>query len=127
VQPPAAPPPPPPKDARKHERLELYASVELHAERETLILPARNISIGGVYLPADGHDLTSFADGSALEVQVFDALDERSRPVRLQATVVRHDGAGMALMWSTSDGEAEAAAALARLLDSMQPKREAKR
>ena len=125
MQPPAAPPPPPPKDTRKHARLELFASVELHAERETLILPARNISLGGVYLTADGHDLAAFPDGSELEVQVFDALNEQSRPVRLRATVVRHDQAGMALMWSKSDGEDTAA--LARLLDSMRPKAAAKR
>lgn len=118
---PASPPPPPSRaDTRRHPRLELYASVELHAERETLILPARDISLGGVYLEADGHDLNSFRDGSPLYVQVFDALDEKSQPVRLRATVVRHDDKGMALSWSTIDPRATTT--LARLLTSLQPK-----
>lgn len=99
----------------------MYASVELVAARETLILPARNISLGGIYLAADGHDLRALREGSEVEVHLFDALNERTRPVRLAATVVRHDGAGMALMWADTD--ADAAASLAKLLTSLQLKK----
>jgi len=56
--PPSTPPPPPrPKNTRRHPRFDMFASVELHAAEETLVLPARNISLGGVYLSSDGHDL----------------------------------------------------------------------
>lgn len=98
----------------------MYASVELIAAQETLILPARNISLGGIYLAADGHDLATLREGAEVEVHLFDALNERTRAVRLAATVVRHDGEGMALMWSATD--ADAAANLAKLLTSLQLK-----
>jgi hypothetical protein len=119
--PPSTPPPPPqPKYTRKHQRFELYASVELHAADETLVLPARNISLGGVYLSADGHDLAILEIGMELEVLVFDALDERRRPVRLYGEVVRLDEHGVALMWADSDPEV--ARNVARLLHRLQPK-----
>jgi len=97
----------------------MFASVELHAASETLVLPARNISLGGIYLAADGHDLGLLTVGLALEVLVFDALDETRRPVRLVGEVVRLDGDGVALMWSGSDPDA--ALDLSRLLDRLQP------
>ncbi|HEY1587694.1 MAG TPA: PilZ domain-containing protein [Polyangia bacterium] len=121
MEPPSSPPPPPqPKNARRHPRFEMYASVELHAAEETLVLPARNMSLGGVYLSADGHDLTILEMGMELEVLVFDALDEKRRPVRLFGEVVRLDGEGVALMWTDSDPEV--ARNVARLLHRLQPK-----
>jgi hypothetical protein len=98
----------------------MFASVELHAAAETLVLPARNISLGGVYLSADGHDLAILEVGMELEVLVFDALDERRRPVRLYGEVVRLDEHGVALMWADSDPEI--ARTVARLLHRLQPK-----
>ncbi|MCU1282300.1 MAG: hypothetical protein JWM53_5846, partial [bacterium] len=98
----------------------MYASVELHAEDETILLPARNISLGGVYLASDGHDLRMFEIGMEVEVVVFDALDESRKPVTLVGEIVRHDGDGLALMWADSDPEI--ALSLANLLDRLQPK-----
>jgi hypothetical protein len=98
----------------------MFASVELEQNGETVILPARNISLGGVYLEADGHDLGEFAVGDALDVLVFDAVNEGQRPVRLPAQVVRQDDRGMALMWASTD--ADAALQLATLLSTMQHK-----
>jgi hypothetical protein len=98
----------------------MYASVELHAEAETVLLPARNISLGGVYLTSDGHDLGSFTVGMEVEVLVLDALDDTSEPVRLVGEIVRHDGDGLALMWAES--APDAALALAELLNRLQPR-----
>jgi hypothetical protein len=95
----------------------MYASVELDAEGEMTILPAGNISLGGCYLAADGHDLGMFEIGSQLEVAVFDALNEEKKPVRLEAEIMRIDDEGMALMWSATDPDA--AIRLAKLLDSL--------
>ncbi len=94
--------------------------MELHADEETLLLPARNISLGGVYLAADGHDLDALELGMELEVLVFDALDDKRKPVRLTGEIVRHDGDGLALMWADSDPAI--AIELAKLLDRLQPK-----
>jgi PilZ domain len=98
----------------------MFASVELHAGAETLVLPARNISLGGLYLSSDGHDLAILEIGMELEVLVFDALDEKRRPVRLVGEVVRIDEHGVALMWADSDPEV--ARNVARLLHRLQPK-----
>lgn len=98
----------------------MLASVEVKASSETMLLPALNISLGGVYLAADGHDLTGLALGARLDVLVFDALDEHKRPVRLDAQVVRFDAQGMALKWLAVD--ANGASELSRLMDSLQPK-----
>jgi hypothetical protein len=98
----------------------MYASVELEQHGETVILPASNISLGGVFLAADGHDLTELVVGVELEVQVFDALDERKAPVRLRAEVVRHDTGGVALQWTSTDSEC--ALKLAKLLNTMKAK-----
>jgi hypothetical protein len=95
----------------------MYASVEVHAHDETVILPAGNISLGGCYLAADGHDLAAFEMGTQLDVAVFDALDADKEPVRLEAEVVRVDEEGVALMWSTTDPNA--AMELAQLLESL--------
>jgi hypothetical protein len=98
----------------------MYASVELHAAAETMVLPARNISLGGVFLTSDGHDLAAFTVGMELEVLVFDALNEQRKPVRLVGEVVRLEHDGMALMWADSDPEV--ALGLATLLERLQPK-----
>lgn len=96
----------------------MFASVELHAAEETLVLPARNISLGGLYLSADGHDLGALELGMEIEVLIFDALDERRRPMQLVGEVVRVDEHGVALMWADSDPEV--ARKVARLLHRLQ-------
>lgn len=117
--PPAAPPPPPkPKNTRRHPRFEIFASVELHAAKETVVLPLRNISLGGAYLSADGHDLAAFDVGMEIEVLVFDVLNEQRKPVTLVGEIVRHDGEGLALMWADSDPDI--ALRLVQLLDQIQ-------
>ena len=82
------------------------------------MLPARNISLGGVYLSADGHDLGMLELAMEIEVLVFDALDEQRRPVRLFGEVVRIDEHGVALMWADSDPDV--ARNIARLLHRLQ-------
>jgi hypothetical protein len=124
VEQPPTSPPPPPQNTRKYPRYEMYASVELHAEAETVILPAGNISLGGCYLAADGHDLSMFEAGTHIEVAVFDALNEKKKPVTLEAEIMRVDEEGVALMWSATDSDA--AIRLAKLLESLKlkPKKE---
>lgn len=93
------PPPPPKPNARKHQRYELLASVELHHGSETLVLPARNLSLGGIFLGSDGHDLATLPIGHQVELLVFNAADEEAPAVRALAEVVRHDEAGVGLKW----------------------------
>jgi hypothetical protein len=115
------PPPPPKPNERKFPRFELLASVELHQGDETLILPARNLSQGGIYLAADGNDLSHLAIGTGVEVLVFDAVDETNPAVRAGAKVVRHDQDGIALQWNENKHTANA---IGSLLRAVQPKTE---
>jgi hypothetical protein len=124
VEPVSARPPSPNK--RRHPRFELFASVELHKDGETVILPARNLSLGGVSLEADGNDLGRFAVGTVIDVLIFDAVDETTPPVRAPAKVLRHDriagkGVGsMALMWNATDPKVSEL--LAALLHKLKPR-----
>jgi hypothetical protein len=95
----APPPPPPKKDTRAHPRYELLATVELRDADETVVLPARNLSRGGIFLASDGNDLSRFTVGSTIELLVFDGSNEERPVVRGRAAVVRHDGAGIGLRW----------------------------
>ena len=111
----------PKKNTRRHPRFELFASVELHRGDETVILPARNLSLGGVSLDADGHDLSRFEVGVVIDVLIFDAVDETTPPVRSPARVLRHDETGLALMWNATDPKV--ADVLATFLRKLQPRR----
>jgi len=112
------PPPPPKPNERKFPRFELLASVELHQGDETLILPARNLSKGGIYLASDGNDLTHLEIGAEVEMLVFDGVDESNPAVRVGGQVVRHDEHGIALRWNESASTARAIATLLRAVSA---------
>lgn len=111
------PPPPPRPNARKHPRFELMAGVEVHTGDETLVLPARNLSLGGIFLTADGNDLSRLALGTTVELLVFNAADESHPAVRAHAEVVRHDDSGVGLRWR----EGTDAKQLSSLLEALRP------
>ncbi len=114
------PPAPPARgQARRHPRYELFASVEVHHGEATLVLPARNISLGGLYLAADGNDLSVLTMGDVVEVMLFDAIDEGKPTVRADAMVVRLDVDGVAITWASTDPVV--AHKLASLLERLNP------
>lgn len=115
----STPPKPPQKEARQHPRFELFATVELHRGEETLVLPARNISLGGLYLAADGNDVSHLYVGDIVEVTLFDAIDEGKPFVRGAAQLARRDEDGLALSWASSDPVV--ARKLASLLERLNP------
>jgi hypothetical protein len=100
-----------PINSRKHARVELLASVEIAAGGEMIILTVRNISLGGVYVFRDGHDLSGFAVGSRHELTIFTPGDTEKQLV-VRGQVVRHDENGMALKWREDDTSAMRLAAL---------------
>jgi hypothetical protein len=96
------------------------ASVELHDGAETAVLPAKNLSLGGIYVSADGNNLIdAFGIGHVVEVLVFDAGDETRPAVKGKAKVVRFDVEGMALKW---EPELNTQKQLAKLLESIKPR-----
>jgi hypothetical protein len=100
--------------------MELYAAVRIELADETLILYARNISLGGVALEAELRELEQLPVGTTHEVLLFDAANEEIKPLALVGVVVRHDLTGFAMMWTNTD--AETAFALASLLSRLKPR-----
>jgi hypothetical protein len=104
-------------EKRKDPRLELYASVRLERAGERLLLPVKNISLGGVLLATDGNDLSTFPVGTKHQIVVFHP-DDPGKNATVKAEVVRHDEAGMALSWPSE----LARATIALLLESLPPR-----
>lgn len=111
------PPGDPESGKRRHPRFELCASVELKRTREILVLSVRNISLGGAFLVADGHDLSQFPLRSAHEVVLFDP-ENVDHQIELGARVARHDADGMAITWIQEEG---VIFRLSDLIDKLQP------
>ena len=104
-------------EKRKDPRLELYASVRLERAGERLLLPVKNISLGGVLLATGGQDLTGFPVGSRHQIVVFHP-DDPGKHATVKADVVRLDEVGMALSWPSE----LARATIALLLEALPPR-----
>ena len=115
------PPPPHLAERRRHERFELFASVKLETVVETLVLSARDISLGGVRLEANEALRVHLPLGSRHEIMVFDACDAEVPPVHLEAQVMRHDSVGVALMFVLPSPVT--LRRLGKLLESLKPRR----
>jgi hypothetical protein len=87
------------RELRKHIRFQLAVPIRLGTTGAAVVLPAINISVGGIYVLADGNDLDDFSIGSQHEITVTAPGERSVAPVRATATVVRQDADGMALMW----------------------------
>jgi len=87
---------------RQHERVELYATVTLNAADDTFILSVGNLSLGGVFLLSDGHDLSKVTVGSEHEVTLTDG-ENPQKEVVVRARVLRKEAAGLALKWVGED------------------------
>lgn len=108
--------PPSGSDKRRHPRVELFATVEMRASEEMLILSVVNISLGGVFLTADGEDLAPIKIGSQCDLVVFDGNDD-DRRVTVAARVVRKDANGIGLTWIGEDALFE----IAELMEQTKP------
>ena len=91
--------------------MELLASVEIAAGGDLIILTVRNISLGGVFVLHDGHDLSAYAVGSRHELTIF-TPDDLEKELVVRGQVVRHEPDGMALRWREDDTSAMRLAAL---------------
>ncbi len=91
------------KEMRRHPRYELPASIRMALDGVPTILPAINISLGGVLVDAAEHDVSSIKVGSVIDVQVFNSSDMAPPVVRTPALVVRHEPHRVALSWTGKD------------------------
>jgi hypothetical protein len=83
-------------------RLDLYASVELAGGDEVLILTVRNLSLTGVLVAADGHDLAQFTVGNEYRLLIFDPDNERYQ-VEVLGRLVRTQPDAMAFSLDDED------------------------
>jgi len=83
-------PPPPPKKAerRAHPRVDLLAQVQVNRRSEVHILPAINVSRGGLFLKTDPERTPDLTAGVEVELLIFPA-DGEGEDVALDAEVVR--------------------------------------
>jgi hypothetical protein len=120
----AKPPPPPGSERRQHPRFEVLAQVEIRGGENTLVVPVRNISVGGLYVDLDDHDPAvlgaSLAAGQRATI-FFDASDgDDELVVSREADILRIDRpevgrGGMAMRWTAV--EPEVAEHFARVLE----------
>ncbi len=121
----AKPPPPPGSERRVHPRFEVLAQVEIRGGENTLVVPVRNISVGGLYVDLDDHDLGT---PRVLARQRASAPPSSSMPVTAttssswsrDADILRIDRpevgrGGMAMRWTAV--EPEVAEHFARVLE----------
>jgi hypothetical protein len=109
-------------ERRRHERLELCASVLIKGNEEIPLLSVRDISLSGAFLASGGTDLSMFAIGAEHRVVVLDVRDPAAT-AEVTATIVRHEYSGMAIDWSGSPG---AALKIATLLEDIRRREERK-
>lgn len=79
-------------------RYELYTSIQVDGGGEVLILTVKNLSLTGVLVAADGHDLGPFVVGSSYRLAIFAPENERYQ-VEVLGRVVRMAAGQMALTW----------------------------
>ena len=118
------PPPPRPDEKRRHARFELFASVKVEAVEETLVLYARNLSLGGVLLDMGDLRPAQLPVGEHYDVLLFDAANEQAAPVRLRAQVARYERGAAALKFTSQDPDSMRK--LTRLFIGLQPIPEAR-
>jgi len=74
---------------RDHPRSELLAQVQVRRELEVHIMPAFNISGGGVFVQGEPTDYPELQPGTELELVIFDADDPSRDDVSVRAAVAR--------------------------------------
>src|SRR5260370_35467293 len=88
-------------ERRRYPRHDLYAHVELKGDKR-LILSMRDISVAGVFLVAEGNDLSQFAVGSDQDLVILNP-DDPALSVSVRARVVRRAPDGLALAWKAPE------------------------
>jgi hypothetical protein len=100
--------PPESMDRRVHERLEMRATARvlryslrpnseaLSVDTSSLERPARNVSLGGIFITAARHELASVGAGCVVHVSV---TPPGGKAFQLRAVVVRREESGLALRW----------------------------
>ena len=86
-------------DKRRHRRLPLEVEVELHRAGQPMrVVQTEDLSIGGVLLLLDDADRPPL--GTLVQVRVVGTLGEGETPPMVDARVVRHAPAGVAIQFS---------------------------
>jgi hypothetical protein len=84
-------------ERRGSARVPLFALLDVTAE--VFVLTVRNLSLSGVLVDDDGHDLSRLSVGTKHELAIFTPGDTE-RQLVLAGEVVRHELGGMALRWT---------------------------
>jgi PilZ domain len=88
------PPPLPDDERREHPRVELIAQVQVKRSTEILILQARNVSFGGVFLEGNPKDYPQLGVGMEVECSLSPEDDPEGKTIEMRARIARIERSG---------------------------------
>lgn len=111
--------PPPLPNRRQHPRVDLLAQVQAKQAEEILILQARNVSIGGVFLEGDPKAHPQLAIGIEVDLSLVPEDDPEGQPILMRAKVARIErnatpGFGLSIIRIDSNSQGRLAALIKR-------------
>ena len=84
----------PPVNRRQHDRVNLFAQVQITRDRDVHIMSTRDISLGGLFLVAAPEDYPEMRIGVNVELSIFDADAPGPGDVLLNGRIVRLERGG---------------------------------
>ena len=90
-------------DRRRRRRFEVFATVRIGRGAEATLLTVRNLSMSGVLLSADGHNLLRLVIGVSTPLLIFNPEDLQAG-VSVQARVARREASSVAFSWEQEPG-----------------------
>jgi PilZ domain-containing protein len=88
------PPPLPGKERREHPRVDLIAQVQVKRTSEILILQARNVSFGGVFLEGNPKEYPQLGVGMEVDISLAPEDDPESQTIEMRARIARIERSG---------------------------------
>lgn len=86
--------PPPLPNRRQHPRVDLIAQVQAKRAAEILILQARNVSLGGVFLEGDPKAHPQLGIGIEVDLSLVPEDDPEGQPILMRAKIARIERTG---------------------------------
>ena len=88
------PPPLPDHERREHPRFHLLAQVQVKRSSEILILQARNVSFGGLFLEGNPKDYPQLGVGMEVDISLAPEDDPEGQTIQMRARIARIERTG---------------------------------
>ena len=116
------PPPLPHDDRREHPRVNLLAQVQVKRSSEILLLQARNVSFGGVFLEGNPKEYPQLGVGMEVDLSLTPEDDPEGQTIEMRARVARIDrtkptGFGLSIIRIDANSQGRLVALIRRARD----------